>query len=274
VLRFTHMFNFLRGREVADETEPFRAGGQLAARYRPLEKLGEGGTGMVFRASRVNEPGSSVAVKVLIGPPRPPVWCSDPAVLTGLDHPRLVKVRACGVLDGAPYLEMEHVEGRTLRRAMSPGEAWPPADAAPVVLGIAEALAHLHGRGLLHLDLKPENVLCDPRGGVKLADLDGVVPRVVGRLTWERGSADYCAPEQRFGLAVDERADLFALAAVTYELVTGRLPGRVYLSCSKRVPSATAALDDALRAGLSRDPDGRPATMAGFARLLREALSP
>src|SRR5262245_48667937 len=139
----------LREAKVTDETKRFRAGAALSERYRLMEKLGEGGTGMVFRASRVEMPDHNVAVKLLLGPARacPPAWTSDPSLLTALDPPRLVKVHACGELAGVPYLEMEYVEGATLRRGMRPGQPWPLARAAGVVLGLADALSYLHQRG-------------------------------------------------------------------------------------------------------------------------------
>jgi serine/threonine-protein kinase len=245
----------------------------VAGTYLLLEKLGEGGTGMVYRAARLERPDRSVAVKVLTGAAcRAPSWRADPALLTSLRHPHLVGVLACGEVAGRPFLEMEHVPGPTLRQALTPGAPWPAARALPLLLGLADALGYLHSRGLLHLDLKPENVLCHPAGGPRLADLDGLVPRGAGRLTWQRGSPDYCPPEQRFGLPVDERADLFALAAVGNETLAGRLPGRVFFPLTRCNPALPADADEAFRRGLARDPDERPASLPAFARLLREAL--
>ncbi len=256
------------------ETEPFRDDTELAARYQFLEKLGEGGTGMVYRARRWDLPECDFALKVLVGAARTPlnIWQSSSELLTGLEHPHLVKVFACGQLGDAPYLEMELLTGGTLRQSMTSRIPWPTRQALLLLIALGEALAYLHERGLLHLDLKPENVLLSPEGHVKLADLDGVVPRGLGRLTWERGSPDYCPPEQRFGLPVDERADVFALASVGYELLTGKLPGRVFVPCTTRNSSLPEELNGVFCAGLARDPHDRPATMVDFVRLLRAVL--
>lgn len=238
--------------------------------YRLLERLGAGGTGIVYRAVRLDAPERPVAVKFLTEDPghEHPARVADLDRLLRLDHPHLVRISACGRLAGRPWLEMEYVPGGALRERMR-GVARPAAAAIEAILGLASALEYLHSRDLLHLDLKPENVLCHPCRGVQLADLDGVVSLLAPRLIWTRGSTDYSAPEQRFGLPVDARADLFALAAVGYELFTGRLPGRVFVPTAFHQPGLPARLDEVLRAGLARDRDDRPRTVSEFGHRLK-----
>src|SRR5262249_9328144 len=89
-----------------------------------------------------------------------------------------------------------------------------------------------------------------------------------------RGTLDYCAPEQRAGLPLDERCDIFALATVAYELLTGRLPGRMSVPVSQRNPRLPAALDDVIRRGLARDPNDRYPSVAQFRRALAGATQP
>ena len=115
--------------------------------------------------------------------------------------------------------------------AMRPGQAWPLGRALPVLVGVAAALSYIHGQGILHLDLKPENVLC-PEGGVKIADFGLALAQADARQLAERGLAqgtiDYCAPEQRHGLKTDPRSDLFSFAVVAFELLTGQVPARTF----------------------------------------------
>src|SRR5262249_31342867 len=160
--------------------------------------------------------------------------------------------------DDRKYLVMEFVAGQSLRDRMPPGQPWKLGDALPVLDAIAQALAYIHGQGILHLDLKPENVLCTEQGQVKITDFGLSAPAQDAQTLAEgrqyQGTIDYCAPEQRFGLALDARCDVFSLATVAYEMLTGRLPGRVYFPASRRNPLLPPAIDEVLRRGLARDP--------------------
>lgn len=144
-----------------------------------------------------------------------------------LDHPGIVRVLGAGEEAGLLYLVLEWVEGHDLRPHTRPGALLPPAQVLRIGRRIAQALAHAHRQGIVHRDVKPANILLDARGeGVKLADFG------VARLddaSWTRtgtllGTPDYMAPEQVAGGPVDGRADVYALAAVVHELLTGALP--------------------------------------------------
>jgi serine/threonine-protein kinase len=237
--------------------------------YQMLEQIGEGGTGQVYRA-RPNDSARLVAIKVLspapTGRPAPPdrEW----QLMSSLSHPNIVALHDRGQVNGRPYLVMEHVAGAPLRAAMTPGQPWPLARAAPVLDTVARALAYIHGQGILHLDLKPENVLCAADGRIKVTDFGLALPRVDARTLVERGlvqgTLDYCSPEQRYGLPLDQRSDIFSLATVAYELLTGRLPGRVYRSACAANPSLPAALDTVLGCGLARDAHDRQGSVEEF----------
>ena len=240
--------------------------------YEVLEPIGEGGMGAVYRAVQLSLQ-RPVAIK-LLNPPAdgPPADGSglrrEPQFMAALSHPHIVAIHDCGQIDGRAFLVMEYVAGSNLRARMRPGRPWPAAQALAVLDAVARALSYIHERGILHLDLKPENVLCDAEGRVKITDF-GLAQACGGspaRPAPSGGTCDYCAPEQRFGLGVDERSDLFALAALAYELLTGRPPGRMYIPASRRNPRLPRTVDGVLRRGLARDPDERYPTVEAFRR--------
>lgn len=258
------------------DSQTTRGGLPSVPGYRLLRRIGAGGMGVVYLA--VEEPGGrEVAVKLLGDlPPGSPVSFllenAETRLMASLQHPNIVAIHGHGTTtDGLPYLVMEYVRGPNLRECMRPAEPWPAERAWEILAAVAAALEYIHARGVLHLDLKPENVLCGPAGEVKVTDFGLAQPRP-NTQTQGWGSLDYAAPEQRFGLPVDVRADLFGLATLAYELLTGRLPGRAYLAVGQHNPGLPATLDGVLRRGLARDADDRPATIDEFRRDLDDAL--
>jgi len=236
--------------------------------------------GVVYRA-RQHQPPRTVAIKFLA--PFPSRQLSVQAferearLMAALDHPNVVKVHDCGEIDGRYYLVMEYVPGPPLRSQLKANEPWSVARAAPVLDAISQALIYIHDQGILHLDLKPENVICTPDGGIKITDFGLALRRVDARTLSDLGLAvgtiDYCSPEQRYGLPIDPRSDLFSLATLAYEMLTGCLPGRVYYSACARNTELPTALDAVLCRGLARDPDERYTTAAEFRSDLATALA-
>jgi serine/threonine protein kinase len=246
--------------------------------YQLLEKIGEGGKGDVYRAQQ-EFPSRTVAIKFLHAVPTPQLAAEfqrEADFMGSLSHPNVVAIYSHGQIDQHFYLVMEYVPGWPLRSLLRPSEPWPIARALPVLNAIADALTYIHSRDILHLDLKPENVLCGDDGTVKITDFGLAVSRVDPWTLAELGlvevSLDYCSPEQRYGLRIDPRSDLFAMATLTYELLTGHLPGRVYYPATQRNPMLPAALDAVLRRGLARDPDERYPVVEIFRGDLVEAL--
>lgn len=243
--------------------------------YELLEKIGEGGMGQVYRALQQSLQ-RVVAVKhIKLETPDGPAL-REPRLMASLSHPHIVTIYDCGRVGDRCYLVMEWVPGVTLRSRMKLGKPWSVKEAAPVLDAIAQAVAYIHARGVLHLDLKPENVLCGDDGNIKITDFGLAVPKgdtqdlAEGALYL--GSVDYCAPEQRFGLAFDPRCDVFSLATIAYELLTGRLPGRAYVPASQRNGRLPGGVDEPLRRGLARNPKERFATVAEFGEALANAL--
>jgi len=211
-----------------------------------LEFIGQGGMGWVFKA-RQPKLNRFVAVKLL-----PSSLAERDAAFAGrferegqllarLHHPNIVAVHDSGAAGGFFYLLMEYVEGVNLGQAMR-SSRFTPAQALAIVPHICDALQFAHDEGVLHRDIKPENILLDAKGRVKLADFG--IAKLIGAadaLAGESAAADpdlhlthagatlgtpsYMAPEQRDTPAdVDERADIYSLGVVFYELLTGELP--------------------------------------------------
>jgi eukaryotic-like serine/threonine-protein kinase len=221
------------------------APGVTIGRYVVLDKLGEGGMGVVYRA-RDSQLNRIVALKVL----RPRAgsdadsWVEARARLlreaqasAALAHAAIVTLFDVGEVDGCPFLAMEYVEGRTLRAFVDHG-GLPRHQSIAWLRAIAEALGAAHRAGIIHRDVKPENVMVSADGAVKVLDF-GIARNAAGsplsaRTTPELptvtregavlGTVAYMAPEQIGGEALDGRADQFAWGVVAYELLAGRAP--------------------------------------------------
>src|SRR5205085_10519763 len=145
-----------------------------------------------------------------------------------LRHHNIMSVYDWGEDDGAPYLVLELLEGGSLRSMLDRGHTLAPAQAARIGLEAARALDHAHRRGLVHRDIKPANLLFDDEGRLCIADFG--LARALAEAAWTEpvgavvGTARYASPEQVRGESVDGRADVYALALVLVESVTGRVP--------------------------------------------------
>lgn len=238
---------------------------------------GQGATGAVLRGVDL-QTGQTVALKTLrldraAAPEHHAAlrerFLREARLARRLDHPGIVRVLGAGEESGLLYLVLEWVEGESLLAHLEPGRLLPPGPVLRIGRRVALALAHAHRQGIVHRDIKPANILVDRHGeGVKLADFG------VARLddaSWTRtgtllGTPDYMAPEQVAGGPVDGRADVYALAAVVQQLLTGELP------------FAGGSLADRLRARSAGPPpplsSRRPGLPAGLDPLLRQALAP
>jgi eukaryotic-like serine/threonine-protein kinase len=207
------------------------AGGLVLGRYRLLERLGTGGFGTVH-AARDERLDRDVAVKVIPAGTAAPERAQREALAAArLEHPAVVAVFDAGEDEGARYLVSELVRGEPLDRLLDAGRL-SDRDVLAVGLALADALAHAHARGVVHRDVKPQNVLVPdrPAGAVaKLADFG--VAHLAGDEPLTRtgdvvGTLAYMAPEQADGARVDARADLYSLGLVLYEALAGVQPVR------------------------------------------------
>ena len=247
--------------------------------------LGEGGMGKVYLA-RQHALKRLVCVKVLAIPEGEDAdlcrarFYREAELLASVSHPHILSIFDFGTTTDShqPFLVTEYIEGGDLRRLMNPGEPMSIDQARIILLQIGEALTFLHGKGILHRDLKPENVLMPTDSLVKLGDLGiAVLQEEAGVLTKTlrgMGTVGYVSPEQQYGLKVDERTDQFSLAALSYELLTGRRPLGVFPPPSRLNPEVSRLLDAVVLRGLSEDPKDRYISVEEFVTALDRALAP
>ncbi|HEX7078336.1 MAG TPA: protein kinase [Candidatus Eisenbacteria bacterium] len=208
--------------------------------YEIVVALGAGGMGEVYRA-RDTRLGREVAVKVLPramagDPDRQQRFEAEARAVGSLNHPNIVTIHDVGIAEGAPYLVSEVLEGENLRAVLERGPLGPER-ACDVVTQVASGLEAAHAKRIVHRDLKPENLFVLPDGRVKILDF-GIAKLTRSDSTAEAettpvfasltaagtimGTVSYMAPEQLRDRPVDQRADLFALGAILYELLSGR----------------------------------------------------
>ena len=205
-------------------------------RYDILRKLGEGGTARVFKAVDTKT-SRHVAIKIIEGEAaETPTWRArllrEAALLQSLRHPNVVDVQAGGEsANGSPYLVMEYLEGETLGQLMRRAPALPVGAALAVLTEVASGLAATHAIGVIHRDIKPDNIfLVGPKGTPTRAKVfDFSFARVPGgeRFTtggFILGTPHYMAPEQAVGDPAGQRSDIYALGVVAYRMLTGVLP--------------------------------------------------
>ena len=254
----------------------------LADRYELGPVLGQGGMARVHQGLD-RQLGRRVAIKVLAPPfDRDGEFVErfrrEARAAAGLSHPNIVAVFDTGSDDGTHFIVTELVEGETLADRLRRDGPMPPADAVAVAVDIARALAAAHARGLIHRDIKPGNVMLLPDGRVKVVDFG--IARAAGSDTLTNtgvvlGSTAYLSPEQAGGQAVDERADLYSLGCVLYEMLTGHVPfsadtpiATMYRHVNEDAPPPSTIapvqreLEDVVLRCLEKDPKRRFASAA------------
>jgi serine/threonine protein kinase/tetratricopeptide (TPR) repeat protein len=205
--------------------------GQTIAHYRIIEKLGQGGMGVVYKAEDTKL-GRTVALKF------PPPQSTQSAeefqrlihearAAASLDHQNICTIHEIGEADGQPYIAMSYVEGMTLRDRLA-GGSLDVVEVVKIAAQVADGLSVAHEKGITHRDIKPENIMINTRGQVKIMDFGlAKSSRQTTKITQEGstpGTAAYMSPEQAKGEGVDARSDLWSLGVVLYESLTGKLP--------------------------------------------------
>lgn len=260
---------------------------KLPERLGQLKLVQQVGVGRHCQIWEAADPsGGRVAVKVIV-----PTMAADAAqrrflehelkVATSLDHPTIIRIDRLSEEGGLPHLVMEFFPHPNLKKQIQAGcEALAPR-LQRLVTEMALALEHVHGRGWVHRDVKPENVLAGPDGQVKLIDfaiaarLTGFFGKLLGGSTPPQGSPSYMSPEQIRGQALDARSDIYSFGCVLFELLTGKPPyggaatneilnkhvSSPIPPVDKLNPNATSAAAKLLRQLLAKNPSERPKSL-------------
>jgi serine/threonine protein kinase len=260
---------------------------QSIGNYDLLDKVAEGGMGSIYKG-RHRETGQIVALKVM------PTHMAGNAVLLKrfeqefraaslLDHPNIVRALDYGDAGSSPYLVMEFVDGESLGQKLEREGRISETEAIKIIAQIAQGLHRAHKTGMIHRDVKPDNIMVMPDGTAKLADL-GLVKEVEADLNLTRtgrglGTPHFMAPEQfRNAKNADVRCDIYSLGATLYMMVTGDLPFKSNgpldawmkkihneITGPRKVnPEITERVDWAIRRAMNADPEKRPASCREF----------
>src|SRR5580765_5407620 len=206
-------------------------GSVLGQRYEILALLGQGGMGAVYKA-RDSELDRMVALKIIR-----PELARNPEILQRFKHElilarqvthrNVIRIFDLGQAAGHKYITMEYLDGRDLRLVLREKGKLPPEEAAKIILQICRALEAAHAEGVIHRDLKPQNIMLDANGRAYVMDFGIARSAYLPGMTQTGalvGTPEYMSPEQAKGEKLDERSDLFSLGAILYELVIGQSP--------------------------------------------------
>ncbi len=265
----------------------------LAGEYSIERELGRGGMGVVYLARDV-QLDRDVAIKVLPAHLARTAearerFVREARMAAGLSHPHIVPIHRVGEVGGFVFFVMSYFDGETLGERLRTRGPLAPADATRVLREVAWALAYAHGRGIVHRDVKPDNILLEAGTGRALVTDFGIAaggknPDAVTDPGKIMGTAHFMSPEQAANLAVDGRSDIYALGVVGYLAVSGRLPfesrdlpalllrqaTEEALSVTRAAPGLPPALGAAIDRCLARD----PAERFTDGEALAEALAP
>jgi serine/threonine-protein kinase len=262
----------------------------LGNRYKILETLGSGGMAMVYRCRDLNLQ-REVALKVLRD-----TYVEDPGFqanflqearsAANLSHPNIVTVFDFGEDHDRLYIVMEYVSGTDLKSLTRRQGTIPIGRAVAIMMKIAKGVGYAHRAGLVHCDLKPQNILITPDGGAKITDfgisraLASISPDERLEVVW--GSPQYFAPEQAAGGPPSPSSDVYSLGVILYEMVAGQLPfeaedpqtlAELHLYADPLPPKTINSLipgnlDNIILKVLAKEPSARYRTADQFARIL------
>jgi hypothetical protein len=256
----------------------------LLPQYEIQGLLGRGGMGAVYKA-RQKSLRRWVAIKVLPGDAtgeeedqRAERFKNEACTLAQLSHPGIVNVFDFGTTqDGPMFFVMEFVDGTDVARMIQESGRLPPAEAQRIAAGVCEALDYAHGNGVIHRDIKPANILITPQRQVKVADF-GLAK--MQQAEWAAsltrshsalGTPDYVAPEALLpGAVVDQRADVYGVGVMLYQMLTGEVPRGMFKLPSQKVPDVDIRFDAIICKAMEQDPEERYQTVREMKQALEE----
>lgn len=267
---------------------------ETVGRYELLDRLGQGGTSVVYRAAASDDPQAiPVALKLLHEEHQLPDQTRsrferEVQAALKLKHPNLAQIYDWGEHKGRPYLVCELLEGETLRQQLG-GPKLPLERVQSVVKSVAAALGYLHQEGYVHRDVKPDNIFLTEKGVIKLVDLGIVQSEDMAPLTQDgtaMGTPHYMAPEQARGQAVPA-TDQYALGVTVFEMLVGQRPyrgsdGMAILQQHQRAPipsvlehrpELSPLLQNALEKAMAKSPESRYRNIEDCARAISTALN-
>jgi ligand-binding sensor domain-containing protein len=268
--------------------------GQMLGPYQIIGQIGKGGMATVYKAYHANMD-RYVAVKVLalqfaqseefLGR-----FQQEAHLIARLEHPHILPVYDSGESDHMPYLVMRYLEAGTLKDRLTAG-ALSRDEIDRLFTQLADALVYAHENGVIHRDMKPSNVMLDKRGNIFLTDF-GIAKLVEGSPQFTAtgavtGTPDYMSPEQAQGGKVDQRADIYALGVILYEMLTGRVPYEAETPLAvilKKIqeplppptsinPSIPAELEAVVLKALARDPADRFQSTRAFLEAWKRGIA-
>ncbi len=260
---------------------------QSIGNYDLVHKIAEGGMGTVYRG-RHRVTGEIVAVKLLAkhmvsNPTYLQRFEKEYAVARQLDHPNVVRAIEQGIEDGQPFLVMEFVDGESIGQMLDHARRLPEAEAVRIICEAARGLHQAHSQGLVHRDVKPDNIMLTRDGQVKLADL-GLVKELEADMNLTRtgrglGTPHFMAPEQfRNAKNADVRCDVYSLGATLYMMLTGEMPfagcppleawmkkvGNDLPPARKLVPALSERVNWAIQRAMDANPQNRSKSCLEF----------
>jgi len=206
-------------------------GQKIDDRYRITSRIAHGGMADVYEAYDIVSR-RSVAIKVMRvdmmdNPKNVERFKRECIAAASLNNPNIVKVFGQGVVDGRPYMANEYVDGRTLRDKLNvvSGHNLPPLESCEVMLQLTSGVQYIHDHGLIHRDIKPDNLFYLPDGSVKIADF-GISTPVGEKSNGDAvsGTVYYTAPEILMGAEAGVASDIYSMGIVFYEMLTGSIP--------------------------------------------------
>lgn len=269
----------------------------LMERYRLEERIGEGGMAAVFRALDLRT-GHRVAVKFLrqelqANPEFLDRFRREATAASRMSHHNIVNLLDIGDNPSAPYLVFEYVDGKTLKEIIAEHGHLPQGTAVQIAIRILSALRHAHEAGVVHRDIKPQNILVDRQGYIKVSDFG--IARMVGTNTSDMekkqslmGSVHYFSPEQARGETATFASDLYSVGCVLYEMLTGKMPfeGETQVSVAMQHIQAeprpvrelagdvSAPIEAVVKKAMAKDPANRYSSALLMAQALHDALLP